>query len=447
VGKKWLWAGGCGALITLVQVMICLVFAPWGGGFKSTYLRLNQWDSFHYLDILNRGYHIPVKDVSLILATDVHRDLANVGFFPGYPLAARVTAQVLLLAEGGRVAPGTQDVGALALLMTSQFFCFTFWTLFVYLLSFWGASSPLILLGAITVVSFPSSFFLVAGYSESLFLSALLGFILGIELWRKMVLEKGYLKPARLLCGVLIIGSGLTLSATRLFGLPFLFYPLWQGWLMAGNSRGMPISFKKLPVVQVLEWVAFALAPVLGCFLYFLFCYFEFGSWDLYFKLQHLGWGNQPDYWALFQPSSYIPKLFFEDTTNSICRASNLFIAILMLGLGFMERRIKSEGFWKRAGLYLGAMIVFSLCLSSKATSDMDSMVRYNLPVFILLILASLRLYLEKFNGKSNSKQWTLTNTLVVNSHILYLVFFGFLTAVAAQVYLILLFLKGGWAA
>jgi hypothetical protein len=172
----------------------------------------------------------------------------------------------------------------------------------------------------------------------------------------------------------------------------------------------------------------------LGGVLFFVWCQYQFGHWDLYLRLQRLGWGNEPNFIAIFDPRSYIPKLFFEDTTNSVCRASNLFLLALFFWVFRAEWLRRPLQLGKRIGLYFSATVMFFISLSGKANYNMDSMVRYNLPVFALLVLAIAQLYLER---KSILNRWWIYAFWK----------WGYLLAIVVQLWMILLFTKGGWVA
>ena len=63
------------------------------------------------------------------------------------------------------------------MLATSQAACWIFWTYLLVLLARWQVSAPVACGGVIALAVHPAAFFLVAGYSESLFLTAMIGFV------------------------------------------------------------------------------------------------------------------------------------------------------------------------------------------------------------------------------------------------------------------------------
>jgi hypothetical protein len=79
---------GWAALITLIQIIFALAWAPKSG---NVYLRLLNWDSDHYRSIALNGYRVPDHAIT---SEDIHHGLANVVFLPGYPLVSRVVEKV-----------------------------------------------------------------------------------------------------------------------------------------------------------------------------------------------------------------------------------------------------------------------------------------------------------------------------------------------------------------
>jgi hypothetical protein len=122
-------------------------------GIESAYHGLAQWDTNWFASVVDRGYSLAMTD---------GREM-NVAFFPAYPALALLFKKLLFL--------NTKT----ALLVTAQSACIGFWTYFLLLLRSWKVTWRHAMSGVLAVVSFPSAFYLVAGYSESLFLFGLLG--------------------------------------------------------------------------------------------------------------------------------------------------------------------------------------------------------------------------------------------------------------------------------
>src|SRR5205085_9681747 len=100
-----------------------------------------------------------------------------------------------------------------ALLIAAQLAAWGFWTYFFLFCKRWNVSPTLRFFGALSILAHPAAFFLIAGYSESLFLMALLGFIycngaenFSAKIWSSL--------------------HGLLMSATRVVGVACAAYPV-----------------------------------------------------------------------------------------------------------------------------------------------------------------------------------------------------------------------------
>ena len=92
-------------------------------------------------------------------------EVSNVAFFPAYPAIAAVLHHLFHLSLYK------------ALLITAQIAAFGFWSYFFLFCDRWKVSPVLQFFGALAILAHPTAFFLVAGYSESLFMMALFGFM------------------------------------------------------------------------------------------------------------------------------------------------------------------------------------------------------------------------------------------------------------------------------
>ena len=145
-------------------------------------------------------------------------------------------------------------------------------------------------LGALAILAHPAAFFLVAGYSESLFLMALIGFLY----WS----ARGIATRT-----VLAAIHGIVMSATRIVGLPCALAPLvkriWElGAASLRNVRDWLPNYGDGPS-------CLAARPCSAALGFFVYCQFRWGHWDIYMLTQQFGWGIEPDYLAIFKPSSY----------------------------------------------------------------------------------------------------------------------------------------------
>ncbi|MFS8879757.1 mannosyltransferase family protein, partial [Synechococcus sp. H55.11] len=205
--------------------------------YASIFKGLTQWDSHWYLGIVRQGYQFVGFD-------KIAYEQSNVAFFPGYPLAVIALSRLL------RVEP------ELGLYLTAQLFCWLMWVYLLLLYRLWQIPLLWQVLASLMILVYPSSFYLVVGYSESLFMASLLGFFY----W------SAHLNSMRsgLLAGI----HGLVMSATRIVGLPVALVPL-------------------LRLSRPWFWTASAVVLALsGGLSFFLYCQLRFGRWDLYLEMQ-----------------------------------------------------------------------------------------------------------------------------------------------------------------
>lgn len=309
------------------------------------YLRLDNWDSVHFVDIALHGYQVPEPPVT---REDVHAYRANVTFLPAYPLVVGMVARVTGLS------------GQVSALVTAELLCVLFWALLFLWFERAGVSQERARGATWLLFLFPSSFYLVAGYTESLYLSALVGYVLFTD----QVAEGG---------GGMLAASalGMVLTGTRLVGLPAVGYPALRA-LLGGKQKSR-------------LWLVSALST-LGALGFFAYCQLRFGHWDLYFRLLEIGWGqtNSPVAF-LFNPRSYYPAFFFEDTHVSLNRAA---VPLCLLLLFWGARQDWRLGRSRPLALRLTGLALLYLAMAGKAASGMDGMIRYALPVVCLAGMA-----------------------------------------------------------
>ena len=232
-----------------------------GDDYASIFKGLTQWDSHWYLGIVRRGYQFVGFD-------KIAYEQSNVAFFPGYPLAVAAISRLL------GVDP------ELGLYLTAQLFCWLMWIYFFLFCPRWQIPPLGQVLASLIILVYPSSFYLVVGYSESLFLASLLGFF-----YWSMDLNAPW--PA-FLAGI----HGLVMSATRIVGLPVALVPL-------------------LRLSHPWFWTASAVVlALLGGLGFFLYCQLRFGRWDLYLEMQRYFGPSSFDYLAIIRPRTYAPPLF-----------------------------------------------------------------------------------------------------------------------------------------
>src|SRR6202790_117925 len=261
-----------GLVLTLAQIVVAVWLLAPEGSFSDRYTTLIQHDGYWFMNIVDRGYATTVPPID-------HKvmEVSNVAFFPAYPTLAA------LLRRGLDLETTT------ALLIVSQIAAWGFWSYFFLFCQRWNLSPVLQFFGAMSIFAHPAAFFLVAGYSESLFLMGLIGFIYwsgaegrAAKIWAAL---HGILMSATRIVGVICAAYPIV---TKVFGQSWNGLRDWRGWWQRYHSA-----------------VALTIAAASGAILFFVYCQLRWGHWDMYMLTQTAGWGITPDYLAAFRPSSY----------------------------------------------------------------------------------------------------------------------------------------------
>jgi hypothetical protein len=353
-----------GLIITLLQLAMAMGLLAPEGSFSERYASLVQHDSYWFMNIVDRGYQTIVPPID-------HKvmEVSNVAFFPAYPAIAAAVRY------GLNISTGT------ALLITAQLAAWGFWSYFFLFCRRWNISAALQICGGLLIAAHPAAFFLIAGYSESLFLMTLLGFIY----WST---EEG--RSAK----VLAIVHGVVMSATRIVGILCAAFPLVRSVFQTGWRRflePMPSVRKAKPAIVM------TLVASVGAVGFFTYSQLRWGHWDIYMLTQAAGWGIAPDYLAVFKPSSY---RWFVPALNDPTEASQISMtlgAILLVSIAICELSTRRrEGLPIRAGIYFCAFVIYYLSVSGVASVDMESMLRYEFCVHALIVLAFLN-FLRQF--------------------------------------------------
>jgi hypothetical protein len=349
---------GLGLVVTLVQIFVCVALIAPPGALSFRYDTLVQHDSYWFANIVDRGYETTVPPISHKMM-----EVSNVAFFPAYPAIAAILHYGLRLSIYN------------ALLVTAQVAAWGFWSYFFLFCERWNVSPLLQFFGALSVIAHPTAFFLVAGYSESLFMMGLFGFMY----WST---AEGRAAKA------LAVLHGFLMSGTRIVGIPCAGYPVvqaaarngWQGladvrswWRRYGTAIGLMIG------------------ATLGAGAFFVYCQVRWGRWDLYMLTQQAGWAIIPDYLAVFKPASYrwlIPALKNPTEASQMTMTlGGVVLLAVILGelLPFVRRRF---GWGARVGFYFCAAVIYYISVSGVASVEMESMLRYEFCVHALIVLA-----------------------------------------------------------
>src|SRR6266566_6517826 len=355
-----------GCAVTLLQVVMAVALLAPEEPITGRYSALVQHDSYWFMNIIDRGYQTIVPPID-------HKvmEVSNVAFFPAYPAIAALFRYGLDI-----------DSNA-ALLITAQLAAWGFWSYFFLFCKRWNVPLPAQICGALLIAAHPAAFFLVAGYSESLFLMALLGFIY----WSTAEGRSAKFWAA---------AHGIVMSATRIVGLACAAFPVVRSAFETG-WRGL---------FEPREWlrknsaaIGMTLIAACGAVGFFVYSQLRWRQWNIYMLTQAADWGIVPDYLAVFKPGSYrwlVPAL------NNPTEASQISMtvgALLLVSIALCELL---PGIRRRAclpmriGIYFCAAAIYYLSVSAVACVDMESMLRYEFAVHALIVLAFLN-FLRQF--------------------------------------------------
>ena len=349
-----------GCVVTILQVVMAVALLAPEEPITERYSALVQHDSYWFMNIIDRGYQTIVPPID-------HKvmEVSNVAFFPAYPAIAALLRNVF------NISPGT------ALLITAQLAACGFWTYFFLFCRRWKVAPSLQVCGTLLILGNPAAFFLVAAYSESLFLMALLGFIY----WST---AEG--RIARILAAT----HGFFMSAARIVGVVCAAFPVVRsifrtGWRGLLNPRKW--LREKPPAVGL------TLVAACGAIAFFVLCQLRWGHWDLYMLTQTAGWGIVPDYLAVFRPESYRWLVPAMNNPTEVSQLSMTLGGVFLAAAVFCElipavRR--RAGLPVRAGIYFCAATIYYLSVSGVACVDMESMLRYEFGAYALIVLALL---------------------------------------------------------
>ncbi len=395
-----------GLLVTLAQLFIAVVLIAPRGPLAWRYTTLVQHDSYWFANIVDRGYETTVPPISHKMM-----EVSNVAFFPAYPALAAALRHGLHLSTDN------------ALLITAQAAAVGFWSYFFLFCERWNVPAPTRWWAALTIAAHPAAFFLVAAYSESLFMMALFGF---------MYWSTSTGRLAKLLAVV----HGIVMSATRIVGIPCAAFPAVvavakHGW---AGIRDLRSWFRRYAAAILLT-----IGATFGALGFFAYCLYRWGRWDMYMLTQEAGWAITPDYAAVFKPSSYrwhIPHfndpLAFSQLTMSLTAVLFVLIAIGEL-LPFIRRNTNLAG---RIGFYFAAAVIYYISVSGVASVEMESMLRYELCVHALIVLAFVHFLHQLPTPSPRLRRWGLATVALLSA-----------AGLGLEGWWVWNFTRGGWVA
>ena len=355
-----------GLTVTLLQVAMAVGLLAPEAPISDRYYALVQHDSYWFVNIIDRGYQTIVPPID-------HKvmEVSNVAFFPAYPAIAALFRYGLDI-----------DSNA-ALLITAQLAAWGFWSYFFLFCKRWNVPPALQICGALLIAAHPAAFFLVAGYSESLFLMALLGFIY----WSTAEGRSAKFWAA---------AHGIVMSATRIVGLACAAFPVVRSAFETG-WRGL---------FEPREWlrknsaaIGMTLVAACGAVGFFVYSQLRWGQWNIYMLTQAAGWGIVPDYLAVFKPGSYrwlVPALNNPTEASQISMTLGALLLVSIALCELLPTIRRRAGLPMRIGIYFCAAAIYYVSVSGVACVDMESMLRYEFAVHALIVLAFLN-FLRQF--------------------------------------------------
>ena len=360
--RPWLM----GLVVTAAQLAVAVLLLAPEGPISFRYASLVQHDGYWFENIVDRGYQTIVPPIN-------HKvmEVSNVAFFPAYPVLAKILRSVVPIET------------ETALLIVAQLAAWGFWTYFFLFCRRWKLPSMLAFFGGLVIAAHPAAFFLVAGYSESLFLMALLGF---------MYWSSAEGRSAKVLAGL----HGIVMSATRIVGIPCAAFPVVRdlfrkGWSTFRDPRRWFQNYGGA--------IGVMMVAILGAVSFFIYCQVRWGRWDMYMLTQTAGWDIEPDYFAVFRPSNYhwlLPEL---SNPTEMSQMSMTIGALLLIAVGIVELlpAIRRQTEWTtRVGVYFCAAVIYYISVSGVASLEMESMLRYEFCVHALIVLDFLH-FLRQF--------------------------------------------------
>ena len=379
-------------LISLLQSALVLAFAH-GDTLTLKIHSLLQWDTEWFSVVVDKGYWRADSPGS------------TVPFLPAYPFLARLIKFIFHLTT-------TQ-----ALLLTSQISLMLFWGYIILIFKYWKVERHLALLIIMAILVFPTSFFMTIGYSEAIFVTALIGTIY----WSTMRTEQ-YALPLAMM-------HGLVLSLSRFIGVVFVVFLLAHSFFQDRS---------------IMKRYALICVPILGGILsYFTFLWSRFGNFFFYFKAQHDGWGVTPDYIGALTPRYLLfPHQVLPYTGNADALSHLLLFLVLYLLIGgciyqgiqlWMLK--KDQSVVGSPYLILAALLIY-VPLAAMHTHSLYSISRYMLPPFIVMML-----FAAKMTTQSSIGQRYLVSFLEV-SLCAFMILFTIAQSIAIHV-----FSSGGWVA
>lgn len=345
-------------ILTSIQVAIALTQSS-GSTLSKRYLALRNWDALAYERIASVGYTGDEKNPSL-----------DAVWFPGHSFVIRAVH-----ALSGR----SWQFSTVAASQIANVF---FWTYFLLFLRRLKSSFFLSALSVAFVLFYPSSFFFVNGYSESLFMAAILGMLY-------------WMGDDRTYAWIIATMFAFIASTTRITAIAFIPIPLIYG------------IYNKRIITSLYQSIALGS----GSLLLFSYYWLKFNDFFLYYHRSHQGWGTSPIglmdlkwsfLWFREPLMGLITKVIGGD---GFSLSAFMFVIVtngvlLLIGTDLIAAlTLRRKSIMHRLVFYIGAITTLYLGFTAQYTIHIPGMTRYMLPTIILSVLALMH-FLSSYNDK-----------------------------------------------
>lgn len=345
------------------------------------YRALAHWDSYWYWNIVERGYYVPEPQTP--------QDLGNVTFFPGYPIVVGILDRLFGLH------------GSVTLAISGQIACSVFWTYLILLMRFmrFPPREQGLLIGLL--LCHPAAYFLVCGYSESLFLAS----FLGMCYW-----------GTRTGIGSLLAAAmhGYLMTSTRIVGVPLVVVPLVGAMFSPSPNRR-----------SLMRSATIGLIALTGVVSFFVWCHYRFGKWNIYFLTEEIGWGVRPNYLAPLSGSIYwFHPMALLQTLNAPQPFDRIMVALSVDSLGAMllaegYRAWRGDASWRRRiHWYVAAAGLIYVPVAGHFHRDFGSFTRFSLVAWVPLLIAIVDVFGESW------RRWSIPILVVCSVGIGYQIHF-----------------------
>ena len=310
---------------------------------------LTHWDGEWYRQLVNIGY-------SSVHSADPNVEgKGNVGFFPGYPLACYLVKKILGLGTDAFPTTG-------ALVLTSNLFAVLLWVYLEKWLNLFGEKftrAKILLLAC-----YPYCFFFYCSYTESMFISMLMGFVYFSERWLREEDEK---KSWRLF-GLAIL-HGFLMNFTRLVGFVIVIYPV----IRALQTRE-----------KLMRATLITLTSTTGIAVFLAYCQIKFGAWDFYFVSEKTVWNTYVEWSKLLPPTELFnfSRPFHADTVSKyVCIGLGMFLTWKLIEL--VRKRLWLSPYF---AILLVSGMMWGEYLLGRTSWNFSGLGRYLIPVFALIL-------------------------------------------------------------